>query len=103
MTRTHYKRPLPDTAIAFASREGRQLFAEAMEGGGLERYFPLAEQFHTQSEPAYCGLGSLVMALNALDIDPERQWPFAEKAHHKTDRGDHQEKQDTHDHRVHHL
>jgi glutathione gamma-glutamylcysteinyltransferase len=74
VTKTHYKRPLPDTAIAFASREGRQIFAEAMEGGGLEGYFPLAEQFHTQSEPAYCGLGSLVMALNALAIDPERQW-----------------------------
>lgn len=77
MTTTHYKRPLPDAAIAFSSCEGRQLFAEAMEGGGMAGYFPLAEQFHTQSEPSYCGLGSLVMALNALAIDPERQWKGA--------------------------
>ena len=40
----------------------------------MEGYFPLAEQFHTQSDPTFCGLGSLVMALNALAIDPEREW-----------------------------
>ena len=75
--RTRYKRSLPDTAIAFASQEGRKLFAEAMATDGMAGYFPLAEQFHTQSDPAYCGLGSLVMALNALAIDPERLWKGA--------------------------
>ena len=35
MGKTHYKRPLPDTAIAFASQEGRQLFAEAMATDGM--------------------------------------------------------------------
>lgn len=40
----------------------------------MDGYFPLAEQFHTQSEPSYCGLGSLVVALNALAIDPGRLW-----------------------------
>ena len=56
------------------SPEGRQVFGEALAAGGLDGYFPLAEQFHTQSEPAYCGLGSLVVALNALAIDPGRPW-----------------------------
>ena len=74
ITETHYRRPLPADAIAFSSPEGRQIFAEALAAGGLEGYFTLAEQFHTQSEPAYCGLGSLVMALNALAIDPGRTW-----------------------------
>lgn len=37
-------------------------------------FFPLIEHFHTQSEPAYCGLGSLAMLLNALAIDPGRIW-----------------------------
>ena len=50
------------------------MFAEALASGGLEGYFPLAEQFHTQSEPAFCGLGSLVVALNALGVDPGRLW-----------------------------
>jgi len=74
MNQTHYRRPLPDDAIAFSSAAGRQLFAEALVSGGLDGYFRLAEQFHTQAEPEFCGLGSLVVALNALGIDPGRLW-----------------------------
>ena len=74
MEQTLYRRPLPADAIAFSSAEGRRVFAEALAAGGLDGYFPLAEQFHTQSEPAFCGLGSLVVALNALAIDPGRLW-----------------------------
>lgn len=74
MPETLYRRPLPPDAIAFSSPTGRQLFAEALAAEGLNGYFPLAEQFHTQSDPAFCGLGSLVVALNALAIDPERLW-----------------------------
>lgn len=74
MTETLYRRPLPPRAIAFSSPEGRALFAEALAAGGLDGYFPLAEQFHTQADPMFCGLGSLVMALNALAIDPGRLW-----------------------------
>jgi len=40
----------------------------------MQGYFRLAQQFHTQSDPAFCGLGSLVCALNALQIDPRRKW-----------------------------
>jgi glutathione gamma-glutamylcysteinyltransferase len=74
MDQTLYRRPLPENAIPFASAEGRLVFAEALAAGGLDGYFPLAEQFHTQAEPAFCGLGSLVVALNALAIDPGRLW-----------------------------
>lgn len=74
METTIYRRPLPDEAVAFSSPEGRRLFAEALIAGGLDGYFPLAEQFHTQQDPAFCGLGSLVVALNALAIDPGRLW-----------------------------
>src|SRR5262245_39442889 len=74
MGQTLYRRPLPADAISFSSPAGRQIFAEALAAQGLNGYFPLAEQFHTQSDPAFCGLGSLVVALNALAIDPERLW-----------------------------
>ena len=37
-------------------------------------YFALSEQFHTQAEPSFCGLASLVMVLNALAVDPKRAW-----------------------------
>lgn len=74
MDRSFYMRALPQGAIAFSSPPGRALFFDALTAGGLDGYFPLAEQFHTQSEPAYCGLGSLVVALNALAVDPKRPW-----------------------------
>ncbi len=74
MSETLYRRPLPSEAVAFSSRDGLEVFGEALSTGGLDGYFPLAEQFHTQSDPAFCGLGSLVMGLNALGIDPGRLW-----------------------------
>jgi hypothetical protein len=72
--REFYKRDLPDTCIPFTSAEGKRLFAEALQDGTLECYFPLAAQFRTQDEPAYCGLTTLVMVLNTLSIDPRRLW-----------------------------
>jgi glutathione gamma-glutamylcysteinyltransferase len=72
--RTFYMRALPSTQHALDSEAGRRLFAEALVEGSMASYFRLAQQFHTQSEPAYCGLGSLVCALNALRIDPARLW-----------------------------
>jgi glutathione gamma-glutamylcysteinyltransferase len=72
--RTLYMRPLPFTLQALDSKAGRCLFAEALLDGTMASYFRLAQQFHTQSDPAYCGLGSLVCALNALGIDPARPW-----------------------------
>lgn len=74
MTQSFHQRLLPSSAIAFSSPEGRELFSEALAAGGLHGYFPLAEQFQTQSDPAFCGLGSLAMSLNALSIDPGREW-----------------------------
>nr|DAD46728.1 TPA_asm: hypothetical protein HUJ06_016665 [Nelumbo nucifera] len=35
----------------------------------MEGYFKLSPFYQTQSEPAYCGLASLSMVLNALGID----------------------------------
>jgi hypothetical protein len=42
--------------------------------GHMNCYFRLASQFRTQDEPAYCGLATLIMVLNALEIDPGRVW-----------------------------
>jgi hypothetical protein len=89
-----YKRPLPPSCIPFSSTRGKQFFAAAMNEGHLESYFTLAGQcvgllgsarsradlrvvtnrFLTQNEPAFCGLGTLCMILNALEIDPQRKW-----------------------------
>ena len=69
-----YRIPLPSSCISFGSMEGMALFAEAQASGHMFTYFPLASQFRTQDEPAFCGLSTLVMALNALEVDPQRVW-----------------------------
>lgn len=50
------------------------LFQKAMSDGTMVGFFKLIEQYRTQTEPAYCGLTTLAMVLNALSIDPRRTW-----------------------------
>eukprot|EP01137_Pigoraptor_chileana_P019951 Opistho-2@81690 len=71
---TYYKRDLPYPAIEFSSPKGKSLFREALEGGTMEGFFRLMEQFQTQCETAFCGLATLSIILNALAIDPGRLW-----------------------------
>lgn len=71
---TYHRRPLPSDLVAFDSEEGRQLLGQALSAGTAGSFFPLIAQLHTQADPAWCGLGSLVTALNALGIDPQRPW-----------------------------
>ena len=67
-----YRRPLPSPpATAFSSEQGRRRFREALADGTADGAFRLLEQFRTQDEPAYCGLATLVMVLNALEVDPQ--------------------------------
>ncbi|ESQ44598.1 hypothetical protein EUTSA_v10003193mg [Eutrema salsugineum] len=70
-----YRRSLPSPpAIDFSSAEGKKIFKEAVEKGTMEGYFSLSSYFQTQSEPAFSGLASLSLVLNALSIDSERKW-----------------------------
>ncbi|TMW55561.1 hypothetical protein Poli38472_010443 [Pythium oligandrum] len=71
-----HRRDLPSDCVSFSSPQGKRLFLEAVNASPsyMESYFPLAEQFITQAEPAYCGLATLAMCLNALQIDPGRLW-----------------------------
>ncbi|KAH9603077.1 hypothetical protein KSS87_009455 [Heliosperma pusillum] len=70
-----YRRSLPSPpAIDFSSTEGKGIFLEALQNGTMEGFYKLISYFQTQSEPAYCGLASLSMVLNALAIDPGRTW-----------------------------
>jgi hypothetical protein len=69
---TFHKRPLPASLIALSSAQGKLIFKQALNLGGLEGYFPLSEQFITQSEPSFCSISSLAMVLNALNHDPKK-------------------------------
>ncbi|MDD9943793.1 MAG: phytochelatin synthase family protein, partial [Myxococcales bacterium] len=74
MDPTRYRRDLPAELIAFGSPEGRRLLVQSLEAGTAEAFYPLVSHLHTQAEPAWCGLGTLVTVLNALEIDPGRAW-----------------------------
>ncbi|CAD7697773.1 unnamed protein product [Ostreobium quekettii] len=75
MQTSFYKRKLPvPPATEFSSSEGRTVFQEALDEGNTTGFFKLIEQFRTQDEPAFCGLSSVAMVLNALSIDPLRKW-----------------------------
>ena len=71
---TFYRRPLPTSCTALSSKEGRTHFESSLSLRGLKSFFPLMEQFTTQSEPAFCGISTLVIVLNALAVDPRRIW-----------------------------
>ncbi|KAI8825914.1 Phytochelatin synthase-domain-containing protein [Fimicolochytrium jonesii] len=74
LSKTFYRRELPSNLHSFTSDAGRKLFKECLQTGNAEIYFSLSGNFTMQSEPAYCGLGSLAMVLNALAVDPGRRW-----------------------------
>ena len=74
MQTTIYTRPLPETTIDFASPKSKVLLQNAIEQDTANVYFPLAQQYLTQSDPAYCGIATLCMILNACTIDPYRTW-----------------------------
>jgi glutathione gamma-glutamylcysteinyltransferase len=69
-----YRRPLPPELVDFRAPAGRTLLLEALQAGTAEAFHALVAQLHTQGKPAWCGLGSLVTVLNALEIDPGRTW-----------------------------
>ena len=72
-----HRRRLAPPAIAMSSAAGRELHKEAWIEGGMTGFLRLIEAFHTQNEPAFCGLGTLVNVLNALEVDPGEVWKGA--------------------------
>ena len=69
-----HKRLLPDTLTSLSSPEGRSRLLEALTSNTGESYWSLTEQFVSQSDPAYCGITTLMMCLNAFCIDPQIRW-----------------------------
>jgi Phytochelatin synthase. len=69
-----HRRIMPKSLIQFSSPEGRRLFQNSLAKGMAEAFFPLSEQFLNQSDPAYCGITTLIMVLNAVGIDPNVRW-----------------------------
>ncbi|KAG0347683.1 hypothetical protein BG005_011947 [Podila minutissima] len=71
---TFYRRELPPHLDSFTSASGKRLFKDMILAGTGENFFRMVTSFNTQSDPAFCGVSSLSMVLNALEIDPRKQW-----------------------------
>ncbi len=56
------------------SYPGKRIFREGLEEGHCESFFSLVQQFITQNEVSTCSSASLAMVLNALGVDPGRNW-----------------------------
>jgi hypothetical protein len=57
--------PLPQSLIGAATDQGEALFLDA---DAREAYFPLVSNFLTQQNQSFCGVASMVMVLNALEL-----------------------------------
>lgn len=57
--------PLPPNLVDVQSAEGGTYL---FESGARAAYFPLSINFLTQKTQSYCGVASMVMVLNALDV-----------------------------------
>ena len=74
MAKSFHRKELPSSCISLSSSHGRQIFKEGLAQGTLETFLSISEAYQSQGEPAFCGIGSLCMSLNALLIDPGRLW-----------------------------
>ncbi|KAJ3102430.1 hypothetical protein HDU97_000573 [Phlyctochytrium planicorne] len=72
--KTFYRRELPPSLVSLNSPQGRLLIKQSLASGFAEAFLQLSGNLAHQSDPAFCGLSSLAMVLNALEIDPKRQW-----------------------------
>src|SRR5688500_17997083 len=57
--------PLPEHLISLDSERGSKLL---IESEAVDAYWPLSIQFVTQKNQAFCGVATIVMLLNALDV-----------------------------------
>ena len=68
---------LPDKLVALSSQQGEHYLLESEE---IDSYVPISVHFETQKTQAFCGVASMVMTLNTLQVpaptSPEYQ-PYA--------------------------
>ena len=73
-SKTFYGCPLPKDLVDYRSSESRTRLCRALQIGTAAPYLVLSSCYTTQSRPNYCGLSTLAIILNSLQIDPRRCW-----------------------------
>jgi glutathione gamma-glutamylcysteinyltransferase len=72
--KSFYGRKLPEILVDYRSNESKLRVVRCITNGTAVPFLSLSSCFNTQTEPAYCGLSTLAIILNALRIDPQRLW-----------------------------
>lgn len=62
------------TAIPLDSKDGRERLIRALSNDAAIMYVRLTQHSVNQSEPAYCGITTAVICLNALEVDSVFRW-----------------------------
>jgi glutathione gamma-glutamylcysteinyltransferase len=68
------RRILPSSLTPLNSPQGRQYLIDALVHQTAASYLSLTEHSCNQSDPAYCGITTLLVVLNALAVDPLIRW-----------------------------
>ena len=68
------RRVMPASLLPLNSMAGRRFLMEALAQHTAAAYFTLMEHFSNQSDPAFCGVTTLMIVLNSLAVDPQVRW-----------------------------
>jgi glutathione gamma-glutamylcysteinyltransferase len=66
-----YKRILPPNLTHLALQKGRNMLMQSLLQDTANSYWSLTEHGMNQSDPAYCGITTLLVILNSMAVDPQ--------------------------------
>ena len=69
-----YGCPLPENLLDYRTPESRIRLCRTLQTGYAVPFLSLSSCYNTQSQRSYCGLSTLAIILNSLQIDPRRKW-----------------------------
>ena len=73
-SKTVYGSPLSRFLVDYRSKESETRLCRALRTGYAVPYLSLSSCYDTQTVPTHSGVSTLAIILNALRIDPQRQW-----------------------------
>lgn len=67
-----YKCPEPEQGVNFTSQEGKKLLSDCLISNTANPFFPIIDNYNTQTYGSYCGPVNLASLLNAFSVDPKQ-------------------------------
>ena len=86
--RSFFRRPLGKATVAYSSDQGRAMLGDVISDRGGAAFLDVMSAFEMQRHPVSCGVASLAIALNVLQLAP---WRAAAHGGSAVDGGDDEE------------